>query len=97
MMLMPRRSDRLHSASLGSRKWAYRSCSTLDFKRADVNAKTSYGWTALHLAAAKGHTEIVRLLISNKADVNAKTPDGWTALHWAAKNGHTEVVRTPYL
>ena len=29
---------------------------------ADVNAKEKEGWTALMLAAEKGHTEIVQLL-----------------------------------
>ena len=38
--------------------------------RADVNAKESKGITALHIAAAKGHTECARLLIKYGADVN---------------------------
>ena len=29
-----------------------------------------YGWTALHVAAAKGHSETVTLLLQGGADVN---------------------------
>ena len=36
------------------------------------------GWTALELAAEKGHLEASRLLMSSGADVNAKDEYGWT-------------------
>ncbi|XP_064083974.1 serine/threonine-protein phosphatase 6 regulatory ankyrin repeat subunit A-like [Macrobrachium nipponense] len=47
----------------------------------DVNCKTKKGDTMLHLAALKGHRELVQLLISKGANVNDKNNIGWTALH----------------
>ena len=42
---------------------------------ADVNAKNTYGWTALHQAAKKGKVNVIAALIKAGADVNAKTTD----------------------
>lgn len=42
----------------------------------------------MHLAAAHGHTEIVKYLHAIKFfDIYAKDKDGWTALDWARMNG----------
>jgi ankyrin repeat protein len=38
----------------------------------------------LHLAAANGRVEAVKLLLMNKAEVDARTKEGWTPLHRAA-------------
>ena len=51
---------------------------------ADVNAKDSVQWTALHLAAYTDHTESVRVLLVAGAEVDAKDSVGQTALMWAA-------------
>ena len=52
------------------------------------------GITALMMASANGHTEVVKLLLDNGADVNVKnTDDGVTALFMASANGHTEIVK----
>ncbi|KAH7867576.1 hypothetical protein Vadar_011313 [Vaccinium darrowii] len=48
----------------------------------------------LHFAAAKGHNEIVALLIENGADVNSRNYCGQTALMQACRYGHWEVVQT---
>jgi len=40
--------------------------------------------SALHLAAQKGFTDIVKLLIESGADVNAKNDYGLTPLHFSA-------------
>ncbi|PPR89216.1 hypothetical protein GOBAR_AA31458 [Gossypium barbadense] len=57
----------------------------------------------LHFAAAKGHNEIVALLLENGADVNSRNYcgqvtradylSGRTALHFAAVNGHVRCIR----
>lgn len=47
---------------------------------ADVNAKDSYGSTALTGAALANHIERMKLLIDRGADVNAKDSNGRTAL-----------------
>jgi ankyrin repeat protein len=49
--------------------------------------------TPMHVAALKGHTSIVHILIRHKADVNAQNSSGMTPLHAAAMGGHLECVR----
>ncbi|KAJ4953434.1 hypothetical protein NE237_030266 [Protea cynaroides] len=48
----------------------------------------------LHFAAAKGHNEIVALLLDNGADVNSRNYCGQTALMQACRHGHWEAVQT---
>ncbi|XRB03484.1 hypothetical protein NFJ02_17g28390 [Pycnococcus provasolii] len=50
------------------------------------------GFSALHLACARGDLENVKALLAAKAPIDATNNSGWTPLHWAAKNGHAEVV-----
>ena len=53
------------------------------------------GMTALHLAARRGQTETVRLLLSAGSDKDPKTKDcGATPLHLAAMKGSLPVVRS---
>jgi ankyrin repeat protein len=51
--------------------------------KAEANAATPEGWTALHQAAYHGSKEIVELLLAHGADINAKGQNGDTPLHWA--------------
>ena len=67
--------------------------SALIAKGADVNARNSYGWTALSHAARIGNAELVKLLLVHGADVNTHDQSGWTPLMRAAMKGHTETVR----
>lgn len=54
--------------------------------------------TPIHMAAANGHTEVIKYLLSllskddAKALVNKRNESGNTALNWAAYNGHKETV-----
>ncbi|KAK7895941.1 hypothetical protein WMY93_021266 [Mugilogobius chulae] len=54
---------------------------------------TKSGGTALHVAAAKGYVEVLKLLIQAGYDVNIKDFDGWTPLHAAAHWGKEEACR----
>jgi ankyrin repeat protein/predicted RNA methylase len=56
---------------------------------ADPNVKDhSKGMNALHRASARGHADIIRLLLGSAAEVEARSLCGQTALHYAAQFGH---------
>jgi ankyrin repeat protein len=55
--------------------------------------KDKYGQTALMRAAARGHVEIMRLLIDRGADVNAQSDGNQTALLNAADMGQFDAVK----
>ncbi|KAM6937400.1 protein phosphatase 1 regulatory subunit 12A isoform 2-T2 [Xenentodon cancila] len=47
--------------------------------------------TALHVAAAKGYIEVLKVLLQCGVDVDCRDIDGWTPLHAAAHWGQEEV------
>ncbi|XP_036816921.1 protein phosphatase 1 regulatory subunit 12A isoform X2 [Oncorhynchus mykiss] len=47
--------------------------------------------TALHVAAAKGYIEVMKVLLQCGLDLDSGDVDGWTALHAAAHWGQQEV------
>ncbi|XP_034541321.1 protein phosphatase 1 regulatory subunit 12A isoform X2 [Notolabrus celidotus] len=47
--------------------------------------------TALHVAAAKGYIEVLKVLLQCVVDVDSTDTDGWTPLHAAAHWGQEEV------
>lgn len=51
------------------------------------------GETSLHRAAANGHSDVVRLLVSRGSNPNARDRTGKTPLHIAAANGRGETAR----
>lgn len=51
------------------------------------------GATALHVAAAKGYTKVLSLLLAGRADVDRKDNDGWTPLHAACYWGKKEAAQ----
>ncbi|XP_064540126.1 protein phosphatase 1 regulatory subunit 12A isoform X28 [Drosophila montana] len=67
-----------------------------DAKRSDAaevdqpHPKT--GATALHVAAAKGYTKVLRLLLARDCNVDRQDNDGWTPLHAAAHWGQKETA-----
>jgi outer membrane protein assembly factor BamB len=63
-------------------------------KGAEVNAKSSYGGTALAYASDKGHVEVVKTLLRHRANVNAK--DSFysaTPLTWALSKENVEIIK----
>ncbi|XAR61262.1 hypothetical protein NMG60_11034909 [Bertholletia excelsa] len=64
----------------------------LGFIDIDVNSVDSGGQTALHVAAIRGHTEVIQFLVSIGADADIVDCNGWTPLHCAAAEGHGEAV-----
>ncbi|KAG7399125.1 hypothetical protein PHYBOEH_009703 [Phytophthora boehmeriae] len=65
----------------------------LDSGRVGVNDVDVDGFTALMVAAAEGHHNVVRALLRRGADVSVQTFElRSTALHFAAKNGDKETV-----
>jgi ankyrin repeat protein len=62
--------------------------------RLDVNAKTSLGDTALHMAVSYGNLDIVELLLKDdRLDVTGTNRYGESALELAARNEKEHVVR----
>eukprot|EP00124_Ichthyophonus_hoferi_P003236 Ihof_evm9s269 gene=Ihof_evmTU9s269 len=63
-------------------------------KNIPMTARDGNGNTALHMAAANGHLNVVQLLLPkcSQADLDAGNEAKSTPLHWAALNGHKEIV-----
>lgn len=81
--------DLLHAVDQGDSA----AISSLLDRNLDANAQFPIiGSRPLILAAAKGHQEMVGLLLDRGAWVNASDYTGWTPLHAAIYGGHAEVV-----
>lgn len=87
----------LHLAAfLGNLGWAkillkHRSGDDWSFHR-PVSQVDSYGRTPLFWAAARGHREVVELLLDHGARINSKDHSKLSALHIAISGVHKEVV-----
>jgi len=58
----------------------------------DVNGINEHGYTALHLAADRGYTTLVEILLRKGADPFIKDSDSFTASELARIAGHCDVV-----
>jgi hypothetical protein len=60
----------------------------------DINAKTKHNWTALSLAAGRGHIRVVHKFIHvPNMQLNSRNDKGETALIIATKKGRVKVVK----
>ncbi|KXZ49766.1 hypothetical protein GPECTOR_19g217 [Gonium pectorale] len=57
-----------------------------------VDSKDSMGRTALHMACANGHVEVITRLLEAGALTDVTNSGGNTPLHWACLNGHMEDI-----
>ena len=71
---------------------AQKMCRLLVQAGADVKGKDRSGNTLLHLAASRGYTQIVGLLLDQGLNIDAFGARERTALHQAASAGHTDTV-----
>lgn len=70
-----------------AKKWLRSDASEAD------RAHPKTGATALHVAAAKGYTKVLSLLLAGRADVDRQDNDGWTPLHAATYWGKKEAAQ----
>jgi len=57
-----------------------------------VNYRYANGYAPLLTAAANGHLDIVKMLLSHGADLHARTDDGKNALAYAQDRNHASVA-----
>src|SRR5215471_11886460 len=62
-------------------------------KPVGVHTRGLFGVTPLHLAAYRGNTEIVRLVLDSGAEVDPPGEEACTPLHEAISGGHVETAR----
>ena len=64
----------------------------LEHPKVKVDARDSYGKTALHMACGEGQSSVCQLLLNKGANIKAVTADNTTPLHSAILNGHSQVA-----
>jgi cytohesin len=58
------------------------------------DTRSQRGWTALHVAAANGHSMTCKALLNAGAEINDTDPEGGTPLHLAACAGSNDTITT---
>lgn len=85
----------LHLASRVSFSSSARIVKLLLDAGADKEQKTTtFGETALHLAATSGSVDVVKVLLASGASIEAQSHHLWRAIHYAFLYGHLLAVRT---
>ena len=59
----------------------------------DVKETDNYGWSPLHIAAAKGHDEVITVLVNAGADREQVDQKGWTPLLVATACGTSRAAK----
>lgn len=59
----------------------------------DINVQDGQGRTAVHMAAANGHIDILELLMGFNPKPNMQNEEGNTALHFAALNNRLDAAK----
>ena len=78
----------------GNKQEAIRLLSAFPDKSAIKNIKNSDSYYLIHLAARRGWTELVELLVTTyHCDPHCTNSWGWTSLHWACLNKHLPTVK----
>merc|ERR1711934_230715 len=67
----------------------------IDAKGLPLNCKGDWGEEAIHVAAGKGHLEVVKYLVGKFGVETCRARDGnnKTPLHYAARNMHLDTVK----
>lgn len=71
---------------------AYETATLLLEKGTTVNVGPNDGFSPQQMAAHKGHTDAVHVLLSYTADIEKQSNDGNTPLWCASSNNHTAIV-----
>ena len=64
----------------------------VEFDKDMINEQDSQGRTAVHMACANGHSDILKILLEAKPKSDIITFEGSTALHFAASNGNESCI-----
>ncbi|XP_059487008.1 serine/threonine-protein phosphatase 6 regulatory ankyrin repeat subunit A-like [Neocloeon triangulifer] len=65
----------------------------LELGRLDINATQEKGLTPLHMAAGRGHLDMVKLLVQSGAKLGKRSNKGLLAFHSAARSGDIACVQ----
>ena len=78
----------------GNKQEAIRLLSAFPDQSEIKNIKDSYSYYLIHLAASRGWTELIELLVTTyHCNPNCTNSIGWTSLHFACLSNHLPTVK----